>query len=82
YLASLHPVDWNGYKTNGINTINNNSSLQNQVTQNILSARGLNFSPIAATQMGQNEADRFGKISTFENQLPLEAAKFEQGRLN
>jgi hypothetical protein len=82
YLQSLAPSDWSGFRLNGLANINQNAQLQDQTTQNILAARGLNYSPVAATAQVQNQANRFGQISTFENDLPLKQMAFDQGRLN
>jgi len=82
YLSSMAPTDWNGYRLNGLQGINNNSQLQDQATQNILTSRGMNYSPVASTSMAQNQNQRFGQINQFENDLPLKQAAFEQGRMN
>jgi len=82
YLSSMAPTDWNGYRLNGLQGINNNSQLQDQATQNILTSRGMNYSPVASTSMAANQNQRFGQINQFENDLPLKQAAFEQSRMN
>lgn len=82
YMQSLAPSDWSGFRLGGIQNINNNANIADQATQNILQSRGLNFSPVAGTQLSQNQNNRLNQIGQFENDLPLKAMAFDQQRLN
>lgn len=67
-----------GYEAGGLQTINANSNLQNQVLQNSLASRGLSFSPAAATAQTQQTINQGNQQSQFIQQIPLLARQLQQ----
>lgn len=66
------------YEAGGLQTINANSNLQNQVLQNSLASRGLSFSPAAATAQTQQTINQGNQQSQFIQQIPLLARQLQQ----
>ncbi len=65
------PVPMEGYEGMGLANINKSFDLTGQTTNNMLSARGLSTSPIAANADLTREMARAGETSGFLNNLPL-----------
>jgi hypothetical protein len=71
-MAKLNaPVPLAGYEGNSLAAINKAYNLTGQTTNNMLSARGLSTSPIAANADISRENARAGTSATFLNNLPL-----------
>jgi hypothetical protein len=64
-------IDLSGYTSGGLQTINQASDARNKIISNILAARGLSFSPAAATQQTLAENARLADASSFLNTIPL-----------
>lgn len=75
--ANLQP-----YLANQIQGINNNSNLQSQAVQQILAARGLANSPVAAAIQARNEGNRIAQITGLQQQIPLLQQQQRQQGLN
>lgn len=72
-LADQYNNDTNltGYTQGGLQTINNEANLNDKILNNTLAARGLSFSPVAATSEEQANLSRLGQGSSFLSQIPL-----------
>lgn len=64
-------TDLSGYAAGGLRSINQSSDAANKLVGNILAARGLTYSPYAASVLGQGEVNRVGQQASFLNTLPL-----------
>lgn len=64
-------TNMSGYTQQGLEGINKTSNLNNQVLQNILTSRGLSYSPAAATAETQNQLSRTSQANSFLQQIPL-----------
>ena len=64
-------VDLSGYTATGLQNINRGVEAQKQILNNILAARGLSYSPMAASALTGIEAGRVGQGVNFLNQIPL-----------
>ena len=65
------PTDTAGYAATQEQGINKTSAASGQAVNNIMAARGLSMSPVAATAEANNEANRFSQISQMKQSLPL-----------
>ena len=70
------------YEASGIQQINQNAGLQNQVLQNNLASRGLTYSPAAGAATNQASLARGGQVSQFENSIPLLQRQMQQQSLS
>lgn len=70
------------YEAQGEQQINQNSKLADQVSQNTLASRGLEYSPTAAVTENQNQLSRIGQISQFQNSIPLLQRQLQQQSLS
>ncbi len=82
HLGNLGGLDLSGFRREGISKINENSSIVDRLTQNVLASRGFSYSPLAALAPAQNQVGRLGQISTFENSLPVLQDQLIQQRLS
>lgn len=64
-------TDLSGYTGQGLRTINDAAALKQKALNSILASRGLSYSPVAASAMGNLESSRVGEAVNFMNQLPL-----------
>ena len=72
YIESLNQdPDLSGYEATGVQNINRAGDLRSRALSNILTARGLNYSPMGAAALGNVESNRFSDVVNFENQIPL-----------
>lgn len=71
YSQMTQPVDLRGYQAGGIQDINRSSDLQQEALKNVMAARGVSTSPVAASGAGSVESGRFGAITHFNQGLPL-----------
>lgn len=69
--SNLRTPDMGGYQAAGLANINRNADLQSQSVNNIMAARGLSTSPVAATSAANVESQRFGDTTSFMNTIPL-----------
>lgn len=63
--------DLTGYTQGGLETINNQNAGAAAATKNMLAARGLGFSPAAATTQTIQDQGRQSQIMQFLSQIPL-----------
>lgn len=71
YQNQINGTDLSGYQSAGIQNINQTSDAQSQAIQNMLSQRGLSFSPAAATSLTAQKVGQAGQQSQFLNSIPL-----------
>lgn len=60
-----------GYLGQGLRSINEGAGIKEQAVNNVLSSRGLSFSPIAANALAGIQTQRIGDSVNFSNQIPL-----------
>lgn len=66
---------------NNIKNVNAETALNRQLLNNVMSSRGLSFSPAAANAIARNESSRLGKITNVLNQGPLLEEQALQDRI-
>jgi len=71
------PADLSGYEAGGLKNINRASDIKSQLLSNIMSQRGLSYSPAAASASAQQENDRVAQSTDFLNTIPLLKKQFE-----
>ena len=64
-------ADMSGYRTAGLQQINQGSDLANQVIKNTLASKGLAYSPLATSAETQNQLSRIGQGNQFLSGIPL-----------
>lgn len=69
------------YTAQGLEQIEGQGSANRQTLNNILSSRGLSFSPAAATALTQNALNTGNQQSQFVNQVPLLQRQLQQQSL-
>ncbi len=69
--SNLANPDLKGYQAQQTERINRNSELQNQAVQQLLAARGLSTSPVAATADIGNQSQRIAGITQLQQSIPL-----------
>lgn len=70
-----------GYQSQGLETINQGYDSAQKALQQTLAARGLSYSPIAASSTAALDTSRIGAGIQFQNQLPLLQQQLFQQRL-
>lgn len=70
------------YQASQIANINANSNIANQAAQNILAARGLSTSPVAAALSAGQDMNRVNQITQLQQQIPLLRQQMLQSGVN
>jgi hypothetical protein len=68
---ALSNQDLSGYTGQGLRNINQGADIKRRALENILAARGLNYSPTAANALGRIESGRIGEQVNFLSGIPL-----------
>lgn len=79
--AGSVPEFMRNYEATGLEGINKGAESNRAALNQILAARGLSYSPAAATALGGLESNRIGQGVAFRNQLPLVQDQLQQQRL-
>lgn len=74
-------TDLSGYEAGGLKQINDSAGVQDQILKANLAARGLSYSPVAATAENQGQIARVSQGSQFVNQIPLLRQQMYQQKL-
>jgi len=69
--SNLQAPSLTGYAAGQTQNINANSNLQSQAVQNLMAARGLSTSPVAATTQAGIEQNRVNQITQMQENLPV-----------
>lgn len=75
-------IDLSGFESTGIQNINRAGDIRQKALSNILAARGLSYSPVAAGALTGAEGARISDVVNFQNQIPLLREQTMQDRLN
>ena len=68
--------------TSNVQNLNNTAALQRQVLENLMRQRGLGYSPMGATMLGNFDTSRVAQAANLYNQQPLLQRQFEQENEN
>ncbi len=74
--------DLNGYKASGIQNINQSSDAADTALRNVLSQRGLTYSPAQATAETGIQTNRLNQQNQFLNSIPLLQTQLKQNALS
>lgn len=73
YLGRLGSNEdfFSGYRTEGLNTINNGKDAAQRAIENVLAARGLSGTSAGITSQVQNQVNRIQQQNSFLNEIPM-----------
>jgi len=73
YLGRLNQNEdfFSGYRTEGLNTLNQGSDAANRAIENVLASRGLSGTSAGITSSIQNQLNRVNQQNSFLNEIPL-----------
>lgn len=73
-----NPNNLSGYQATQANSINGNAQLASQASNQMLAARGLSTSPVAAAVSNTNNQNRVGQLNSLSQSIPLLQEQMQQ----